>query len=484
MNPDQPGWSPSLDAADLLQRAAEISAEILREAASGDVTTPLPGELLNALRSAPLPRAGAPAQDVLADIARDLAPHPMGNGHPRFLAWVNSPPHPLGVAAAAIANAMNPSVAGGRHAAVHVEHEVVRWFLELLGWAPPQSHGLLTSGGSAATLTALGAARHHAYARAGLDDRRDGLAGARPTVYATSEAHSCVVKAVEALGIGSANIRRVPADDDRMRPADLARMLADDRATGHLPVAVVASVGTVNTGAIDPIGEIADVCAEHDVWLHVDGAYGGPAALFLDEYADVRADLARVDSLGLDPHKWLYVPVDAGLVLFRDATAARTAYSLVPPYLFTEPSPEEPVWFSEYGLEQTRPFRALKLWAQLRHLGADGYRELIGRDIAVAEALRHALEAADDFEVLASGLSVVCFRHLAPGLDDAGQDAHNRALATSLQLGGEVFLASTTVGERMALRACVVNPLTTTRDIPEILASIRRAAEISMRGWG
>ena len=173
----------------------------------------------------------------------------------------------------------------------------------------------------------------------------------------------------------------------------------------RLPVAVVASVGTVNTGAIDPLAEIADVCSDHHVWLHVDGAYGAPAALLLDRFADVRAGLTRADSIALDPHKWLYTPVDAGLVLFRDGDSARSTFSLVPSYLAVDHTDDEPPWLAEFGSEQTRPFRALKLWMQLQYLGLDGYRDLISHDLATAETLRAAVAIADDFDLLAHGLS-------------------------------------------------------------------------------
>lgn len=477
-DPSAPGWAwTPEDLRALMDRAARLCATVLEDAAHDPVTRPLPPALREGMAARPLPRAGEDAGRVLERIAEEIAPHPFGNGHPRFLAWVNSPAHPVGVAAAAVASALNPSVAGGRHAAVHLEHQVVRWFLELLGWEPPASHGLLTSGGSHATLTALAAARHRAYAGRGLDDRADGLAGAVPVLYATDAAHSCVVKAVEALGLGHRAIRRIPADArDRMLPEALRAALAEDAAAGRLPVAVVASVGTVNTGAVDPLEEIAEACAEHGAWLHVDGAYGGPAALLLPELDDVRRALSRADSLALDPHKWLYAPVDAGMVLFRDARAARETFSLVPPYLQAEPSPDEPVWLSEYGLEQTRPFRALKLWAQLCHLGAEGYRDLIRHDLAVARALRDAVESAGDMELLGHGLSVVCFRHVPPGLDAAGLDELQRRLAAEVQRGGEAFIAPTTVDGVVALRACVVNPLTTDADAVAVLDAIRRAA--------
>ncbi|HEY2285440.1 MAG TPA: pyridoxal-dependent decarboxylase, partial [Streptosporangiaceae bacterium] len=478
VDPGQPGWSWSpAQLRDLARSTAELMTDLLAAAGSGPVTRRPPPELLATWATGRWDDAGVPAAQVLDEFAATVAPYPFGNAHPRFAAWVNSPPHPLGVAASALAAAMNPSVAGGNHAAVHLERQVVRWFTDLLGWGS-ESAGQLVSGGSAATLTALAAARRRAMTRAGIDDRRDGIgAAADPVVYATAEAHSCATKAVEVLGIGSARISRVATDGGRaMDPGHLRRLLAADQAAGKLPIAVVASAGTVNTGAVDPLGDIAGVCAEHGVWLHVDGAYGAPAVLLLEAWAAARAGLARADSIALDPHKWLYAPVDAGLVLFRDAAIARDTFSLVPPYLRTGGDADEPAWFSEYGLEQTRPFRALKVWMQLRHLGQDGYRRLIARDIAVAGALRSELDRAADFEVLGHGLSVVCFRHLGPARDEAGLDAHNEALLHALQAAGRVFLAGTRVDGRLALRACIVNPAATTADTRAILAEVRRCA--------
>ena len=409
-------------------QVADLVADYLTLLPGGPAYQPPPRGLVEAMRAAEWAEQGEPAEAVLAEFTAHIAPYPFGNGHPGFAAWVNSPPHPLGVLAEALAAAMDPSVAGGNHAAVHLEHQVIRWFAGLLGW-PGGYSGQLVSGGSAATLTALAVARHRVAARAGVDDRRDGLAGlaGRLVLYTGTESHSCVTKAAEVLGLGSASIQVVPSDPDhRMRPDELERLVLAGQAAGKLAVAVVATAGTTNTGAIDPLGEIAGVCARHELWLHVDGAYGAPPILLLDRYQTVRDGLARADSLAVDAHKWLYAPVDAGLVLLRDGPAARDTFSLVPAYLRTdgdEDGPGGPVWFSEYGLEQTRPFRALKVWMQLRHLGRDGYRRLIAADLATAGELRRAIEASSDFELLASGLSVVCFRHRPAGMDPARLDS-------------------------------------------------------------
>jgi glutamate/tyrosine decarboxylase-like PLP-dependent enzyme len=436
---------------------------------------PVPDELKRAWSAEPAPEAGRAVGEILERFAAEIAPYPFGNGHPRFYGWVNAPPQPLGIFAEALAAAMNPSVAGGDHAATHIERQILRWFADRAG-LPGGAGGLLTSGGSTATLTALAAARHAAAARAGVDVRAAGVqgAGVRFLLYASSEAHSCVRKAAELLGLGSDNIRTVPADEAfRLRPGDLDRMLVADQSSGHVPVAVVASAGTVNSGAIDPLGEIARVCAARDVWLHVDGAYGGPAILLLDDYADARRAFRHADSIAIDPHKWLYIPVDAGMILFRDPARARDAFSLVPPYLRAD-GDSSGVWFSELGFDQTRPFRALKILMALQHLGLDGYRDLIRHDLQLAAHLRNLVNSSADLELLASGLSVTCLRYRPDGWSGSpGQlDDLNTRIVSAIQRRGDAFITGTTVAGQAALRACIINPGTVSDDMDLLVDQI------------
>jgi aromatic-L-amino-acid decarboxylase len=475
------GWNWSAeDVRQVGYRAVDVIAEYLSGLPQRPVFQPHPADRTRTLATEQIPVSGVTVDAVLDEFVEHVAPYPFGNGHPRFFGWVNSPPHLLGVFAEALAAAMNPSVAGGNHAAVHVERQVVRWFADLVGFGDDGT-GLLTSGGSMATLTAFTVARHRAAQRAGVDVRTDGLQGhqRRFVLYLGTEGHGSARKAAELLGIGSANIRTVVSDDRHRLDADaLRRNIARDLAEGLAPVAVMASAGTVNTGAVDPIDVIADICAEHEVWLHVDGSYGGPAVLLLDQHRQTRAALARVDSLAMDPHKWLYAPVDAGLVLLRDRQLARDAFSLVPPYLRTDDDPDGvagPVWFSEYGFDQTRPFRALKVWMLLKHLGVAGYRDLITRDIAVADRLVIGVVAAPDLELLAHGLSVVCFRCRPVDWsgDDQALDALNHRVLSAVQLGGRAFLAGTHVNGVFALRACVVNPGSSAADADAVLDEVR-----------
>jgi aromatic-L-amino-acid/L-tryptophan decarboxylase len=446
-------------------RVAELIASHLAELPAGPVFRPVPSSLAEALVSAPLPRVGEPVDEILSRFAADVAPYPFGNGHPRFYGWVNSPPAVIGVFAEALAAAMNPSVAGGNHAAVWIERQVIGWFRQLLGF-PRESMGLLVSGGSAAAITALAVARQIACARRGWNARVDGVRGtaadARSTqllVYKSAEGHSCNQKAVELLGLGSASLREVPTDAAlRMRPEALDAMLAEDLAAGCVPVAVVASAGTVNTGAIDPLASLADVCTRHRVWLHVDGAYGAPAILsgkFRDELAAI-------------------------------AHAMRDTFSLVPPYLRTDGNVEGvqgPPWFSEYGAEQTRPFRALKVWMALRYFGLEGYRALVEHDLALA---RHLAARVHDTEGVKlwepQGLSVVCFRATPPELrgDVEALDALNRAVLLDVQLGGKGFLTSTVLGGRVWLRACFVNPRASTADVDAVFDAVLEAVGVAV----
>jgi glutamate/tyrosine decarboxylase-like PLP-dependent enzyme len=460
----------------------DLVAEYLDRLPAQPVFQPVPADVAESWLETPVPREGESADRVLDRFAADVARFPFGNGHPRFYGWVNSPPAVIGIMADALAATMNPSVAGGNHAAVWIERQVLEWFKALVGF-PTESMGLLVSGGSAAAITALNVARYEACARHGWDVRARGVQqfgrdGKKLLVYKSAEGHGCNQKAVELLGLGSDGLRIVPADATlRMNVGALEEMLTDDLAGGHLPVAVIASGGTVNTGAIDPIGDIADVCARYGVWLHVDAAYGG-AAIITSRYRDALAPLARADSIALDPHKWMYLPVDAGLVMVRNSVAMRNAFSLVPSYLRTDGNlrgVQGPTWFSEYGPEQTRPFRALKVWAALRYFGVDGYRELIDHDLALADHLAHRVRSTPDFALWEpTSLSIVCFRVVPPRSNDS-VDALNKQILEDLQLGGDGFLSGTTLGGRFWLRACIVNPLATTSDIDAVFDAVRAA---------
>ncbi|HKB13694.1 MAG TPA: aminotransferase class V-fold PLP-dependent enzyme [Vicinamibacterales bacterium] len=436
---------------------------------------PFPADLAEQMTATPAPAEGVAPDEILRIFTETIEPYPFGNGHPRFWGWVNSPPALMGVFADALAAAMNPSCAGGNHAAIHLERQVLQWFRDLLGF-PDESMGLLVSGGSMATMTALAVAR---YVKAGVDVRRDGLRSApQPfAFYMTSEGHSCARKAIELLGFGSASIRTVPTTADfTMDVAALDAAIAADREAGVRPIAAIATAGTTNTGAIDDLAAIAGVCRRHGVWMHVDAAYGG-AAIVSRAYGDEIAALAHGDSVALDPHKWLFVPVEAGLVFVKDGEAMRSAFSLVPPYIRTTGSAGEVYglpWFSEYGFQQTRGFRALKVWMTLQQFGIAGYKAVIEENIALARHLAGQVESDPDFALMAPpGLSIVCFRYVGALASEDQIVAANRAILERLQLGGDAFITSTELGGRFVLRACIVNYRSTRADVDRLLDAVR-----------
>ena len=464
----------------LAHAAVDLIADHLGGMREGPVFAPMTPAQRAALLERPLPDAGVAPETLLALVEREIFAHPMGNGHPRFFGWVNSPPAPIGIVADFLAAALDPSCAGGDHAAIYAERAAVRWLMELVGFPVEGSMGLLVSGGSMASLTCLAVARHRAAAVDGWDIRRRGLqeTGAPLVLYLSEEGHSCMRKAAEVLGLGGDAVRTVPVDGDlRMDVEALRAMVATDRADGRRPFCVAASAGTVNTGAIDPLDEVATLCQAENLWFHVDGAYGAIGAA--DPALTGRyTGLGRADSLALDPHKWLSVPVECGCALVRDGRLLRDTWSLVPPYLRTEEGKGFGglPWYSEYGFQQTRGFRALKLWMTIQHLGRSGVAALVRRHVTLARRLAAAVDAAPDLErVTPVELSVVCFRYAPPRLagDVPRLDALNKTLVERIQTDGRVFLTGTVLRGRFALRACVLHYGTTEADVDALIDIVR-----------
>lgn len=380
-----------------------------------------------------------------------------------------------------LAAAMDPSCAGGDHAAIYLERCVVRWLMELLSFPAEGSMGLLVSGGSMASLTCLAAARHRAVATLGGDVRAAGLRGttAPLVMYLSEEGHACMRKSAELLGLGAAAVRTVPVDGAfRIDLAALRAAVEDDRARGRVPFCVCASAGTVSTGAIDPLDALAKFCTAERLWFHVDGAYGAVGALD-PAVAPQYTGMGRADSLALDPHKWLSVPVECGCALLRDGRLLRETFSLVPPYVQTEEGKGFGglPWYSEYGFQQTRGFRALKLWMTLQHLGRRGAAAHVARHNALARRLAGVVDAAPDLERMAPvTLSIVCFRYVPPGWsqDAPRLDELNKAFMQETQAGGETFVTNAALRGRFVLRVCILHYGTTEDDLAALLDVIRR----------
>jgi len=431
-----------------------------------------------ALFEQPLPEEGRPFEDVLAFVREHVLPFPMGNSHPRFYGFINATADPVGVFADFLAATMNPNCWGGDHAAIHVETRVIAWLAEMIGY-PTSAEGVLVSGGSMANFTALAAARRGTTPG---NVREEGLAGPdrpRLTVYASDQTHACVDKAVDLLGIGTRQLRKIETDDRfRIRIPELRAAIADDRAAGFQPAIVVGNAGTVNTGAIDPLDEIADICRAEGLWFHADGAYGALASM-VPELKPLFAGMEKADSVAVDPHKWLYVPYEAGATLVRDPGRLSATFRKFPEYLASDPeSPfPGPAWFAERGVELSRGFKALKVWMGIQTHGRRAYIERIASDIALARFLAAEVDRRPDFERLAEPvLSIANFRYrpTSRALSDEHLDALNRRIINRLVADGAFFLAPTVLKGRTALRVSITNFRTTQSDLIALLDEVER----------
>jgi glutamate/tyrosine decarboxylase-like PLP-dependent enzyme len=457
-----------------LHAAADEVVETLRSLRDLPAWQPVPDAVKAAL-GAPLPRAGEPLDDTYAAYRELIAPYATGNRHPRFFGWVHGGGNAAGVLAELLAAALNANVGGREHAAVYVERAVVGWFRELFGF-PAESSGILTSGTSMGNLLAVVAARDAAL---GESARASGVAGAPLTAYAGAGVHDSVSKALRIAGLGSDALRAVELDAAlRVDAEALRRRVRADRAAGMRPFLVVATAGSVDAGAFDPLGALADLCAQEGLWLHVDGAFGA-LAIASPAHAHLVAGIERADSLAFDAHKWLQVPYAAGCVLFRDERAHRAAFASAPSYLARAErgTAAGAPWFADYGLELSREFRALKIWFTLRHHGIERLGAAIGRTCALAASLAGSVAASDDLELLAPvALNVVCFRVRRAGSSEAELDRLNEAVAVAVQESGDAVPSTTRIGGKRALRVCIVNHRTREGDLDVLLAAVRRAA--------
>jgi glutamate/tyrosine decarboxylase-like PLP-dependent enzyme len=438
--------------------------------------------------TSPLPESGTDAGPLLEESARLLFEHSLFNGHPRFFGYITASPAPIGMLGDLLASAVNANVGSFvlSPAATEIEAQTIRWIAELIGY-PVDCGGLLVSGGNMANIVCFLAARR---ARAGGAVRERGVADRRLRVYASAETHTWIQKAADVTGLGTGAIRWMPTDGRlRMDVEALRRTLDADEAAGDRPCLVVGTAGSVSTGAVDPLPEIAAVCRDHRVWFHVDGAYGGFAAAVPEAPGDLRA-LSQADSVAVDPHKWLYAPLEAGCALVRDADALRAAFAYHPPYYHFD---ERATNYVDYGPQNSRGFRALKVWLALRQAGASGYRRMIADDIRLSHAMAAAIRRHPDLELLTQELSITTFRYAPRDLTAAKRpaeeierqlDAINRALLDRLQRGGELFVSNAVVQGRYALRACIVNFNTSAADVeavPVIVARAGRDAERDVR---
>ena len=420
--------------------------------------------------SGPLPESGSDPDALLARATRLLFEHSLFNGHPRFFGYITASPAPIGVLGDFVAAALNANVGAFplSPAATEVEAQTLRWVAGFVGY-PSDCGGVFVSGGNMANIVCFLAARA---AKAGWNIREQGVAGSsgRLRVYGSAETHTWIQKAADMSGLGTESIRWIPTDRDlRMDVALLRRQIDADRAAGDVPFMVVGTGGSVSTGAVDPLTDIAALCKEYGLWFHVDGAYGGFAAAVPEAPADIR-ELANADSVAVDPHKWLYAPLEAGCALVRDADALRGAFAYHPPYYHLD---EQATNYVDFGPQNSRGFRALKVWLALQHAGAAGYRQMISDDIRLSRAMAEAVGRSSELELFTQALSITTFRYVPSDLrskiGDPGVEAYldrlNRELLDRLQRGGDAFVSNAVIGGRYVLRACIVNFHTSLEDV-------------------
>lgn len=454
--------------------ALDEAIHFLEAARQRPVWQPVPDTVRAAL-AAPAPQDGRSLDAVYDEFRNLILPYGTGNTHPRFFGWVHGTGSAIGVVADMLAAAMNANCGGRDHVAIHVERVVLDWCKELFGF-PPQASGLLVSGTSMANLIALTVARN---ARAG-EIRANGVAGHphRLVAYASAEIHDCVVKAMEILGLGASALRKIAVDDRfRLNLDALGTAIEQDRGRGFEPFCVVGTAGTVNTGAIDDLEGLAELCAGERLWLHVDGAFGALCVLSGALRERVKG-IERADSLAFDFHKWMHVPYDAGCVLVRRRDLHRSAFLMRPAYLGALPrglaGGED--WPCDFGPELSRGFRALKVWFAIKHHGFRQFGKLVEQNCAQAQYLAKRIKQEPELELLAPAtLNIVCFRYRAGGFEEAALDALNSELVQDLHMSGAAAPSTTRVNGRLAIRVNITNHRSRREDFDLLLRAVLAA---------
>ncbi len=433
---------------------------------------PVPPSVAAALAE-PVPYQPAPAAEVYDQFRANVLPYTNGNRHPRAWGWVRGNGTPLAMLADMLASGINAHMGGGNQSPALVEEQTLCWLAELMGM-PPETTGLLTSGGTMANLIGLAVARH---AKAGFDIRAEGLQSDHPRllVYGSTETHSWAEKAMELFGLGRENYRRIPVNAaHQIDTKQLQARIREDRAAGHRPIAVIGNCGTVNTGAVDDLPALASLCCQEDLWFHVDGAFGALLKL-TDRYQHLVRGVEEADSLAFDLHKWVYLPFEIGCVLVRDPVAHTAAFRTEATYI--EPSEggilNPGLFLADRGIELTRGFKALKLWMSLKTHGVDAYATLIEQNVTQSAHLEALIRSHPRLELLAPrAMNVVCFRYRVSGLDENTLNCLNRRLVVALQESGGFIVSGTVLEGRYAIRMANTNHRSRMEDFDALALAI------------
>ncbi len=440
------------------------------------VWQPIP-DVVKSVLNRDLPENPQAEETVYREFTEHILPNPLGNIHPRFWGWVIGTGTPLGMLAEMLAAGMNPNVGGADHVANLVEIQVLSWLKQMLGYSKDSS-GLLVSGGSMANLVGLTVARN---THAKIDLRAQGMRAVpqQMLLYGSTQMHNSIQKAVELLGMGSTSLRKIPVTSDyQIDLQALKNTIGKDKAEGHQPFCIVANAGTVNTGAFDDISRLADICEKEELWLHVDGAFGALAELS-PLHRHFTKGMQRADSIAFDLHKWMYMPIEIGCALVRDSSAHRDTFTMTADYL--EHGGNRGLiagtqWFSDYGVQLSRGFRALKAWMSIKVYGIGKYRRLIEQNIAQSQYLAKRVDEHPELELMAPApLNIVCFRYKGTGsTDDNRRDALNQELLVRLHESGIAVPSYTTLNGRYALRAAITNHRSRREDFDIMIDEIIR----------
>ena len=476
---DPANWSEALA---LSHRIVEDAVAYLRDVRDRPVWQAMP-DGARARFFTPLPRTPEPLADVYRTIAETVMRYPMGNIHPRFWAWYMGSSNFTGALGDFLAAVQGSNLGGGDHAATLMDQQVVNWCKEMIGF-PAAASGTLVSGGSMANMIGLTVARNK---KSGVDVRERGVAAIEMPLrfYGSDQLHGCHRKAMEALGLGNRALRRIPSDGGlRIDIRALGKAIAEDRAAGFQPACVIASAGTVNTGAIDDLVALRALAAQEDLWLHVDGCIGALLAI-APENAYRVAGIETADSVALDPHKWLHAPFEAGCALVRDAIAHRGAFAAEEEYLKTSARGlASGVWLHEYGLQTSRGYRALKIWMALKEHGIEKFGRLIDQNIAQARYLTDLIKAEPILELVApTNINIVCFRYRPADADRVALEAINSEIMLRLQDEGIAAVSDTTVRGEHCLRTAINNHRTRRSDLELLVReTIRLGDDIMNEG--
>ncbi|SFZ90902.1 Glutamate or tyrosine decarboxylase [Flaviramulus basaltis] len=435
-----------------------------------------PSQLQNILGNSSLPENGIASNELISKTTNLLFNHSLLNGHPKFLGYITSSAAPIGALADLLAASVNPNV--GAHIlspiASEIEKQTIKWLAEFIGVSPNYG-GILVSGGNMANFTAFLAART---AKAPKSIKENGISNNsdKLTIYCSKTTHTWIEKAAILFGLGTKSIRWIQTDTtNRIDTTILETTIKQDLKNGYKPIMVIGTAGDVSTGVVDDLSHISTICKTYDLWFHIDGAYGVPAAV-IPKLNYLFEGIKEADSIALDPHKWLYSPLEAGCTLVKNPQHLIDTYSSHPEYYnFSHNEEEIAQNFYEYGFQNSRGFRALKVWLTLQQIGRSGYEKLISEDIQLSKILYHLAEKHPELEAVSQNLSITTLRYIP--LDINNNDYLNKLnenVLNKLQTGGEVFLSNAIVFEKYCLRACIVNFRTSKKDIEEIIEIIIR----------